>query len=93
MKAWTSAEIAGTCAYDYGHTWLRGARVFRVQGVGWTKDYCSSCALSRHQAPPDTGEIVELADHPTYPRPLKALAEKVRAQFDAKLAAAGKDSD
>jgi hypothetical protein len=89
MKAWTSALTAGQCAYDFSHTWMAGARIYVVQGAsGWRKLYCNGCGLSRHQAPPDTGEVLELEDQPAYPKPLRALADQVRARFDSKLAQA-----
>jgi hypothetical protein len=92
MKAWTTASGDGQCSHTWGHFWKAGDRIFRVSGATWTKDYCPQCA--HHQgAPPDTGEVLELSDTPTYPRPLKALADQVREQFDARMAAAGKDAD
>jgi hypothetical protein len=92
MKSWTSAILPGRCAYDGSHTWMAGARIYVVQGPsGWRKLYCNGCGLSRHQAPPDTGEILDLEDQPTYPKPLLALADQVRQQFDARAAAARND--
>jgi hypothetical protein len=91
MKSWTSALTAGQCAYDGSHTWMAGARIYVVQGLGWRKLYCNSCGLSRHQAPPDTGEVLELEDQPAYPKPLRALADEVRARFDGRAAAARND--
>ena len=96
MKAWTSATIDGRCSYDWKHHWKAGDRIFRLQGTTWTKDFCASCGLELHAAPPDTGEILDLESAPSYPKPLKALAEAVAAKilpFDAKVAAAGKDND
>ena len=92
MKAWTSATCDGTCSYDRSHGWKTGARIFHVQGVGgWKYDYCATCAVSRQEAPPDTGEILDFTDAPSYPAPMRALAESLAMKvllFDSKAAAA-----
>lgn len=96
MKAWTSATSDGQCSYDGKHTWKTGDRIFRLQGTTWVKEYCPSCGHALHTAPPDTGELLDLESAPTYPTPLKALAEAVAAKilpFDSRMAAAGKDND
>lgn len=92
MKAWTSATLAGICAYDGTHTWPAGARVYRVQGPTWAKTYCPAWAVSRHQAPADTGEVEEVwSASKAAPRPLKQLTQAVAAAFDGRMLAAGKD--
>lgn len=106
MKAWTTAEIAGRCAYDGLHTWRPGARVFVLQGADWRKVFCNSCGLARHGAPPDTGEVLDVTDAPSFPKPLKDLADQARSSlfaeafeeekplpFDGRAAAAGEDRD
>ena len=93
MRGWTSAEIAGRCAFDGTHEWKPGARIYRIQGATWTKDYCAMDAELRHQAPPDTGEVLDLETRSNYPTALKALAESAGERFDAKAAAAGKDPE
>jgi hypothetical protein len=90
VKAWVTATFDGRCAYDGTHTWQTGARVFSVQGVDWTrpKIYCPDCAVSRHGAKPDTGEVVEPGRVLPF-APLKALAQAAGQRFDVKQAAAG----
>ena len=93
MKAWTTATAPGRCSFDRGHTWAAGERIVRVQGVGWLKDYCATCGKTRHGAGEDTGEVLELADAPNYPKPLYEFANTTRDLFDAKMAAAGMDDE
>ena len=94
MKAWTSATVPGRCAFDNTHTWKQDARIFRLQGPwGKPKDYCASCAVARHDAPPDTGEVLDLTDAVSYPTPLKMLAANVAERFDARMAAAGEKDE
>lgn len=94
MKAWTSATAPGRCAFDGTHTWQEGDRIFRIQGP-WSKpkDYCDRCATTRHEAPADTGEVLDLTDSVSYPRPLRALVDNLGERFDAKAAAAGVEKD
>jgi hypothetical protein len=95
VKAWTTATGDGHCSYEGRHFWKAGERIFRVQGIGWAKDYCVLCAHNQ-DAPPDTGELLELSDAPSYPTALKTIAESVGAKvlpFDSRMAAAGKDAD
>ncbi len=91
MKSWDTACYATSCAYDYSHRIATGERVGIVQCGTIRKTYCAACARARHGFSEDTGEVLELSDAPSYPRPLKALAEKVAARFDARAAAARND--
>jgi len=97
MRGWTSATVDGQCSFDKAHKWKAGARVFRVQGATWLKEFCPACAAERHGAPDDTGQVLDTTDAPSYPTPLKQMAEIAAAaiadRFDAKAAAAGKDAD
>lgn len=79
MKAWTSAETDGRCAYDV-RPWKTGARVFRIQGATWRKDYCIDCSR-RHGAPPDTGEVLGLEHDVQCPAPLRELAAQLGAEL------------
>jgi hypothetical protein len=92
VKGWDEARESGTCAYDWTHTWKVGARIYVVHPEGTrARRYCAECAVRRQNAPPDTGEVKEVSDSPTYPTPLKALADRVGERFDAKAAAARND--
>lgn len=93
MKAWDEAKLPGHCAYDNTHVWKKGDRIFMVRGTGWEKLYCANCAKQHHGAPEDTGELLTLEDSPRYPEHLKPQAFPIAERFDAKAAAAGKDSD
>jgi hypothetical protein len=90
MKAWHSAELGGRCSYDVTHTWLKGARVFRVQTF---KDYCGSCGKQHQGAPPDTGEVLDLSTQPTYPKGLLQFTEPPEPAFDGKAAAIAAEKD
>jgi hypothetical protein len=88
VKAWTTANVSGRCAYDFTHAWRAGARVFILQGEGWRKTYCATCAQQRHNAPEDTGELLEVESLPQYPAQLLEFSGVTRGLFDAKAAAA-----
>lgn len=88
MKAWTSATIDGHCAYDHTHRWAVGARIFQVRGSAKPQFYCANCAKQHHEAPEDTGELLDITDAPTYPEHLKPQAFPIADRFDAKAAAA-----
>lgn len=92
MKAWTTAEISGQCAWDTKHQWKAGTRIGVVQprDGAWRKTYCGPCFKERHGMADDTGEVLDVTDAPNFPAPLKAMVDNVRA-FDPRMAAAGKD--
>lgn len=91
MKGWTSATMAGACAYDRAHTWTTGERIVVLKGIGWQKLYCASCGQSRHRVGADTGEILE-REAPPRLTPLKALATKIADRFDVRAAQARNDA-
>ncbi len=97
MRTWDSAAISGVCAYDKAHRWKAGTRVFRVQVPGWSKTYCGDCARRVHEAPQDTGQVLDVTDAPAYPAALKPayelLAEPFEEPRDVRMLAAGKDAD
>jgi len=78
MKQWTSAEVSGQCAFC-GGVWKPAVRIGLVQSDAgaWSKRYCGVCFQSQHKMPPDDGQITDHTDAPNYPKPLKALAERV----------------
>lgn len=92
MKSWTSATSSRMCAYDASHHIATGDRVGLVAGANWQKVYCADCFVKRHNAPPDTGELVETVDEPAF-TPLRQLAEQMPDRFDGRMAAAGRDED
>jgi hypothetical protein len=91
VKGWTSATMAGSCAYDRAHTWTTGERIVVLQGVGWQKLYCAACGQSRHGVGADTGEILERAAPPR-PKLQMALAKQIADRFDVRAAQARNDA-
>lgn len=91
MKAWTSSPGATTCSYDRAHRIAAGDRCGLVQGDGWRKVYCADCFMRRHDAGPDTGELVDAVDQAAAAR--RQLADHAPDRFDGRMAAAGKDED
>jgi len=50
--------------------------------------FCGSCAKLHHEAPPDTGEVLDLESHPTYPPKLLQFTGMTQVMdFDPKAAA------
>lgn len=99
MKAWTTAEVDGACAFC-GQRYRAGARVVVIQGLTWRKVYDDICAKRYHQMPDDTGELLDVTDAPSYPAPLKTLAAEALERFAPKpddgfdfAKAAAKDED
>jgi hypothetical protein len=86
VRAWTTATAPGRCSYC-GREWKQTDRVFAVQGTTWRKLFCDICAKERQDAPPDTGEILDIESTPKYPRQLLEFTGVTRDLFDAKDAA------
>lgn len=75
MRAWATAELPTVCAYCGGRI-EANSRVYVLQGVSWRKVYDPDCAKQQHQAPDDTGEMLDVTDDPTFPPSLKVDAMK-----------------
>jgi hypothetical protein len=93
VKQWVSATAPGVCAFDRAHTWKTGERIYRLQlaDVNRPFNFCPECAVSRHGAKPDTGDVTEVVSRPAF-APLRALANAAGERFDVRAAAAGKDA-
>lgn len=68
MRAWTSAELLLVCSSDRTHAIAKGERHGVATNGVWRKVFCRDCFKRIFGEVEDTGELVEVTDHPGFQR-------------------------